>query len=131
MLAPTVLLRRVTVLVVDDEEPLRQYITRVMEDEGYHVITAGDEVEALTLLDQSGALVQLVITDVAMPNMTGPELATRLATQPDAPPVLFMSGSSAGTDLPGPLLTKPFRPDDLNGMVRRLLAPQLHTADTA
>lgn len=123
MLAHTVLLRRVTVLVVDDEENLRDYVARVMEDHGFHVITAGDGVEALALLEQSGALVELVITDVAMPNMTGPELATRLATRPAAPPVVFMSGSCAGTDLPGPLLPKPFLPDDLSGLVRQVLSP--------
>jgi two-component system, cell cycle sensor histidine kinase and response regulator CckA len=123
MLAPTVLLRRVTVLVVDDEEPLRLYVARVMENEGFHVITAGDGVEALALLGQSGVLVELVITDVCMPNMTGPELATHLATRPTALPVLFMSGSYPEADLPGPLLPKPFLPDDLSGLVRQVLAP--------
>lgn len=123
MLAPTVLLRQVTVLVVDDEELLRHYVARVMEDEGYHVITAGDGVEALALLEQRGALVELVITDVVMPNMTGPELATRLATRPIAPPVVFMSAIGVETDLPGPLLTKPFLPNDLSRLVRQVLAP--------
>jgi two-component system cell cycle sensor histidine kinase/response regulator CckA len=116
--------------VVDDEEPLRHYVARVMEDDGFHVITAGDGVEALSLLEQSGSLVELVITDVAMPGMTGPELATRLATRPTPPPVLFMTGGYVSAELPGPLLTKPFLPQDLTGLVRRVLSPSRIEAGT-
>lgn len=121
--SPTTLLRQATVLVVDDEEPLRLYVTRIMEDEGYRTISAGDGAEALVLLDQSEDLVQLVITDILMPNMDGLELAARLARRAHAPPVLFMSGNNF-INLNGPLLTKPFLPQDLGRMVRRLMAFQ-------
>ena len=123
MTSPTTPLRQATVLVVDDEEPLRLYVTRIMEDEGYRTLSAGDGAEALTLLDQSEDLVQLVITDILMPNMDGLELAARLARRAHAPPVLFMSGNSL-INLNGPLLTKPFLPQDLGRMVRRLMAFQ-------
>jgi CheY-like chemotaxis protein len=119
--SPTIQLRQATVLVVDDEEPLRLYVTRIMEDEGYRTIGAGDGVEALRLIDESEELVQLVITDVLMPNMNGLELAALLARRPHAPPVLFMSGNYFETKLTGPLLAKPFLPQDLSRMVRRLL----------
>jgi CheY-like chemotaxis protein len=121
--SPTTPLRQATVLVVDDEEPLRLYVSRIMEDEGYRTISAGDGAEALTLLDQSEDLVQLVITDILMPNMDGLELAARLARRAHAPPVLFMSGNKL-INLNGPLLTKPFLPQDLGRMVRRLMAFQ-------
>ena len=78
MLSPTVLLEQVTVLVIDDEEPLRRYITRVMEDAGYQVLTARDGFEGLALLEQSRSHVRLVVTDVSMPRMTVPELAARV-----------------------------------------------------
>ena len=122
MLSPTILLRQATVLVVDDEEPLRLYVSRIMEDEGYRTIAAGDGAQALMLLDQTEDLVQLVITDISMPNMSGLELAARLARRHHAPPVLFMSGNYPETRLTGPVLTKPFLPQDLGRMARRLMA---------
>ena len=122
--SPTAPLRQAAVLVVDDEEPLRLYVSRIMEDEGYRTISAGDGAEALRLLDESEELVQLVITDILMPNMDGLELAARLARRAHAPPVLFMSGNSLDTTLNGPLLSKPFLPGDLTRMVRRLMAFQ-------
>jgi two-component system, cell cycle sensor histidine kinase and response regulator CckA len=124
MLSAPVLLRRFNVLVVDDEEPLRVYVARVLENEGYDVITAADGVEALALLKQAGALVHLVITDVFMPNLSGPELANCLAGQATPPPVLFMSGNYGSRELPGPLLPKPFLPEELSRLVRNMLAGQ-------
>ena len=108
-----------TVLVVDDEEPLRRYLARVMTDEGYHVLIAESGLEALAVLEHSTTRVDLVITDVLMPGMTGPELAVRLAAQPSPPPILFVSGSH--TDVPGPLVRKPFLPDDLSLTARWVL----------
>ncbi len=108
-----------TVLVVDDEEPVRQYLARVMADEGYQVVTAGSGLEALAVLEQSSTRIDLVITDVLMPGMTGPELAARVAALPSPPPVLFVSGSH--TDVPGPLVRKPFLPMDLSLTVRWVL----------
>lgn len=121
MLSTTILLREVTVLVVDDEEGLRLYMRRVMEDAGYHVLTARDGIAALALFEHSPFPIQLVITDVFMPRMTGPELAARLADRPFAPSVVFTSGSQPPVDLPGPLLKKPFQPEDLSALVQRVL----------
>jgi CheY-like chemotaxis protein len=121
MLAPTVLLRQATLLVVDDEEALRLYMCRALQEAGYRVLTARDGVSALTLLQQSRFPVQLVITDVSMPRMSGPELAGRIATGPFPPPLLFVSGGHSYPSLPGPLLRKPFLPDDLTKTVSSLL----------
>ena len=110
-----------TVLVVDDEMPLRHYMARVMVDDGYHVLMAADGMEALAMVDRSDPRVDLVITDVSMPLMNGPELAAQLATQLLPPPVLFVSGGPGLTDVPGPMLQKPFLPADLSAMVRSLI----------
>ena len=118
MLSPTVLHRRSTILVVDDEESVRLYLARVLEEEGYRVITARDGSSALALIERAGDSVRLVITDVSMPNLSGPELASRVAARPAAPPVLFISGSHSGLDLPGPLLPKPFLAEELTRLVR-------------
>ena len=111
-----------TVLVVDDEIPLRNYMARVMADDGYRVLTAGDGVEALTLLESSHSRVDLVITDVVMPRMNGPELAALLAAQLLPPPILFVSGGHSLGEVPGPMLRKPFLPADLSVLVRSLIS---------
>jgi chemotaxis family two-component system sensor histidine kinase/response regulator PixL len=89
LLSPTVLLTQATVLVVDDEEPLLRYIGRALEDTGYHVLRARNGREALDHMRGSLLPVQLVVTDVSMPGMTGPELAAQIATEPYPPPVLL------------------------------------------
>jgi CheY-like chemotaxis protein len=122
LLSPTVLLSKVTVLVVEDEDAVRRYISRVMEDAGYHVLAAQDGLHGLSLLRASRFPVQLVITDVCMPRMTGPELAARIATGPYPPPVLFISGGHADSELPGPVLRKPFLPHGLTGMAGWMLS---------
>jgi CheY-like chemotaxis protein len=112
---------RSTILVVDDEIPLRDYMARVMAGDGYCVLTAGDGIEALTLLESSRSRVDLVITDVVMPRMNGPELAAQLAAQLLSPPILFVSGGHSLGEIPGPMLRKPFRATDLSVLVRSLI----------
>jgi two-component system, cell cycle sensor histidine kinase and response regulator CckA len=110
-----------TVLVVDDEELLRRFMARVMLDEGHRVLEAGDGIEALAWFGNGGSPIHLVITDILMPGMGGVELATRLATHSPPPPVLFVTGGHGHSNLPGPVLWKPFLPADLRAMVRQLL----------
>ena len=114
-----------TVLVVDDEELLRRYAARVIADEGYRVFVAGDGFGALALLDTGAPPIDLVITDVLMPGMDGVELARRLALRRPPPQILFVTGGHGLSDLPGPVLWKPFLADDLKEMVHHLLAGDL------
>jgi CheY-like chemotaxis protein len=115
-----------TVLIVDDERSLRLYMARVLEDDGYAVLEAANGLEALSLLDDPQAEnVRLVITDVLMPGMDGMDLATHLAGRTPSLPVLFISGSHSLSDVPGPLLPKPFLPADLRELARGLLRPGL------
>jgi DNA-binding response OmpR family regulator len=114
-------LQQSTVLVVDDESQLRQYMARVMADDGYRVLTAGGGIEALALLDESESSVDLVITDIVMPSMSGLELAARLAAKLLPLPVLFVSGGHGLGDVPGPFLQKPFLPAELSARVRSVI----------
>jgi DNA-binding response OmpR family regulator len=111
-----------TVLVVDDDEAVRSFMARVLEEEGYEVVQAGNGVEALSLLDRrDSGVVHLVITDVRMPYMDGRDFAASLARRAASPPVLFVSGSHTRADVPGPMLSKPFLPDELRALVRGFL----------
>ena len=112
-----------SVLVVDDVESVRRLLRRVLEHKGHRVLEAGDGVEALACLTQNPA-VDLVITDLRMPNMDGWELATRLSGRSPRIPVLFMSGFDehlAVATVAGPVLPKPFTPEQLDEHVRQVL----------
>jgi CheY-like chemotaxis protein len=112
---------QLTVLVVDDEELLRRFMARVMANDGYRVLEAGNGIDALAWFGNGRSPIHLVITDILMPGMGGVELAGRLATRSPSPPVLFVTGGHRHSDLPGPVLWKPFLPSDLSTMVRELL----------
>jgi CheY-like chemotaxis protein len=122
-----------TILLVEDDETVRRAARRILERAGYRVHEARDGSEALALArtDAHGhALhVDLVLTDIVMPEMSGPELADRLrAVRPDVP-VLFMSGYTDDAVLrqqlekPGVgFVQKPFTPEELTRKVREALA---------
>ena len=110
-----------TVLVVDDEVLLRQFMARALTNDGYRVLEAGNGIEALAWFGNGGSPIDLVITDILMPGMGGVELAAQLATQSPAPPVLFVTGGHGHSDLPGPVLWKPFLTSDLSTVVRQIL----------
>lgn len=110
-----------TILVVDDDEAVRQYTARVLEGEGYRALLAEDGNEALALLKRYMPRIHLVVTDVLLPRMTGPELAMRVALQSPPPPVLFVSGGHNLGELPGPILWKPFLATELIAAVSSLI----------
>ena len=86
---------RGTILVVDDDAQVRAVSARALADEGFDVLQAPDAATALELLqDPVGAGVCLVVTDVAMPGMTGDELGRVLHCLRPTLPVLYMSGYS-------------------------------------
>jgi PAS domain S-box-containing protein len=112
------------VLVVDDEDGLRETVARNLSHAGYTVLTAADGTEALTLAaDQDD--IDLLLSDVVMPGMTGPELARRFAADRPSCRVLLMSGYAEGLiDRHGmlppgtALLAKPFTTAELLTAVR-------------
>ena len=110
------------VLVVDDEDAVREVIRRVLEEAGYKVWEAREGSEALRLLTE--CVIDAVITDIRMPGMDGWQLAALLKLLTPPRPVLFISGYAAhlgAIALPGPVLAKPFKPAQLIDALRRLL----------
>lgn len=113
-----------TVLVVEDEDPLRTLACRALRRRGYTVVEAADGIDALEQASAHAGAIDLLLTDLIMPRMGGRELARRMRRgQPDLP-VLFMSGyDEAGPEDAehGELLPKPFTPADLERRVARIL----------
>jgi two-component system, cell cycle sensor histidine kinase and response regulator CckA len=113
-------LRRV--LIVDDEDLLRQIMARTLEDRGFEVLSAADGLEAWKVLQESAESIHAVVTDVKMPRMGGLALAERIRTLPNPPPLLFVSGYGQHDLTPvQPFLPKPFHPDELVALVLQLL----------
>ncbi len=118
-----------SVLVVDDEEPVRRIAARALRREGYRVYEAADADEALSLVSRDPSVADLLVTDVMMPGLSGVELATCIvAARPDVR-VLFSSGASGLSSgdtsrLPrgAAFLPKPFSPKALGDRVRALFA---------
>jgi CheY-like chemotaxis protein len=114
------------ILVVDDVESVRQLTRRSLEHAGHRVLEAGDGVEALACLAENPT-VELVVTDLRMPNMDGWELATRLSGRSPRLPVLFMSGFDehlASATVAGRVLPKPFTPEQLDERIREVLGTE-------
>jgi two-component system cell cycle sensor histidine kinase/response regulator CckA len=83
-----------TVLVVDDEEPVRKFVERVLREAGYKTATAGGGAEAIDIAKKMESL-DILVTDVMMPQMTGDELARRLRqTEQRGLKVLYLTGFS-------------------------------------
>jgi CheY-like chemotaxis protein len=112
-----------TILIVEDQEATAQITRILLESWGYRVFAAHSGHEALDLLTRDGVGVQLVLTDVIMPGMSGPQLASEiLARRPDLR-IVFMSGYPAD-HLNQPdiaFLPKPFNPSSLSRMIRKQL----------
>lgn len=118
--------RKQTVLLVDDDAMLRDLLARALADEGFAVLTAENGEQALAIASAMDGQLGLVVTDIRMPVMDGPELAARLASLKAPPLVLFISGFTAERNIPGPLLAKPFRPSAFLEQVARMLPGVQH-----
>jgi two-component system cell cycle sensor histidine kinase/response regulator CckA len=84
-----------TILVAEDEDGLRQAVSRMLTSAGYHVLTAPNGREALAVAEQYDGVIHALLTDVAMPAMNGGELAETLQRTRPGTPVLYMSGFAA------------------------------------
>ncbi|MGZ5546315.1 MAG: response regulator, partial [Limisphaerales bacterium] len=83
-----------TILLVEDEEPLREFGRVVLKRAGYHVVEASDGAQALAICEQQKPSINLIFTDVIMPSMSGPEMTRRLDRIYPGIPVLYTSGYS-------------------------------------
>jgi CheY-like chemotaxis protein len=119
-----------TLLVVEDEAGVRDLVRRVLERFGYRVLVSASPPEALRIVRAGDQAIRLLISDVVMPTMTGPELARLVTAIRPQIKVLFMSGYTdtdivdRGVLVEGtPFLQKPFLPDVLARKVREVLGP--------
>ncbi|HET9134512.1 MAG TPA: PAS domain S-box protein [Gemmatimonadales bacterium] len=117
-----------TILVVEDEAAIRQVVSRVLTGLGYTVLEAPGGVEALQLLDRTAQPIDLVLTDIIMPGMTGTMLAAILRELNPALRILFTSGYSTdairGSELLGEdahFISKPYTVPELAQEIRRVL----------
>ncbi len=117
-----------TVLLVEDEESVRSLSSSILRTLGYHVLWANDGEDALRVLGEFQGKVSLLVTDVVMPKMGGPQLVQRMAFSYPNVPVLYLSGYSDEAvfrhgilDAGAPFLSKPFSPSALAAKVRLVL----------
>jgi CheY-like chemotaxis protein len=118
-----------TVLVVEDEEGVREIVGRMLERLGFHVITAVDGQDALRVLDEHDGGLTAVLLDLSMPRTGGPETVRLLRQRSPELPVVLMSGyteqDAASKILDGlggsvGFLQKPFLSEDLSGVLRQV-----------
>jgi two-component system cell cycle sensor histidine kinase/response regulator CckA len=115
---------RPTILLVDDNNLVREVLGQMLTREGYEVLQAEDGRAALAVIDRLRHPVDLLITDVRMPAMGGRELVAALADRHVARHLLFITGDPSGPLLEGvTVLRKPFPRTALLARVRELLGP--------
>lgn len=119
-----------TILVVEDEQKIRELLVLILEDSGYKVLPAVDAVEADRVWN-ANPNIDLIITDVRLPGASGIDLVALLRFRKPELKALFMSGyNTTGSDVQGdrmagiPFITKPFAHSELLFHVRRLLSSE-------
>lgn len=126
-----------TIFVVDDEQDILTFVEAALEREGMKVIRASSGDTALEMFDKLKTTIDLLLTDVVMPGMSGPMLVDRLLAVQPSLPVLFMSGYDDSQIVQRyvlkegfALLTKPFTLEVLSKKVRELLPPEPYGSKT-
>jgi two-component system cell cycle sensor histidine kinase/response regulator CckA len=116
------------VLVVDDEQGLRDLVCRTLQAEGYSTLEAAHGAEALEVMETASEAVDLIVTDVVMPGMDGRELGRRISQRWPDLPILYISAydvndifSRGSPRQSAPFLQKPFPMDGLITTVRGLM----------
>jgi PAS domain S-box-containing protein len=116
-----------TILLVDDEEGVRKLVFAVLQSNGYDVVEASNGTSALAAYEKNGHKIDMVLTDVVMPQMSGFELGKQLQERAPSLKILYMSGyrdnaiGGGAADAPRAFLHKPFTPDVLLAKVREVL----------
>jgi DNA-binding NtrC family response regulator len=115
-----------TILLVDDEEGVRKLVGAVLRSNGYDVLDASNAATALAVYEKNGHKVDMVLTDVVMPQMNGFELGRELTARAPSLKILYMSGFrdnaiGGSGEPPKAFLHKPFTPDGLLAKVREVL----------
>jgi CheY-like chemotaxis protein len=126
---PAVAAGRGTILLVEDDGLVRKLIDRILRGAGYRVLVAENGEQALLACERHGGVIDLLLTDVVMPEMSGPELADRLARLRPGLRILFMSGYAESAIVHHGVLEpdtqfigKPFSAEALTAKVRQVIA---------
>jgi PAS domain S-box-containing protein len=122
-----------TILLVEDEESVRQLVRETLESRGYHVLEAENGNTGLALAASHPDTIHLVITDVVMPGLSGHELVQQLVPARPGIKVLYLSGyaedavaGETSADTPRNFLQKPFTLQSLSRKVREVLGPPVN-----
>jgi two-component system cell cycle sensor histidine kinase/response regulator CckA len=115
-----------TILLVEDEVSVRHFARKVLEQRGYRVLEARDVMDALTIAERYTESIHLLLSDIVMPGLNGPDLAQRIVRRRPDIRVLYITGFATRLTLGqisqhATVLTKPFAPDDLTRTVRECL----------
>ena len=116
-----------TILLVDDEDGVRKLVFAVLKSNGYDILEANNGAVALAVYEKNAHKIDMVLTDVVMPQMTGFELGRTLAERAPGLKILYMSGyrdnavGGIAGDTGRAFLHKPFTPDVLLAKVREVL----------
>jgi len=116
-----------TILVVDDDEGILKFVSELLSDGRYNVLTASSGVGALEQSRDCSHEIHLLLSDFQMPGMSGIELATKMSVDRPQLKVLMMSGFTGGMLVLNEgwhFLTKPFIPSQLRALVSGLLFPE-------
>lgn len=112
-------------LVVEDDDIVRMLMVEVLEDLGYKVIEAADATSALAILNDPATPLDLLMTDVGLPDMSGQDLAGKAREIRPLLPVLFASGYADSLSVPEGMhsIGKPFSIDQLRDKVVQMIGP--------
>lgn len=117
-----------TILLVEDDEAVREVAARTLGRFGYRVLSAGEGTDALRVVEEKGEEIDLLLTDIMMPGMNGVELGMEVARRKPGIKVFYMSGYAdqelvrQGLLEPGTtFLQKPFTPRQLAARIRAIL----------
>lgn len=118
-----------TILLVEDSDVVREVITRMLEEKGVTVLQASGAEEALSILRREDVSIDLLLTDIVMPEVSGVELADRLERERPGMRILFMTGYTEeaviGEGILGKnreCIGKPFTQDQITKRVREILS---------
>jgi two-component system, cell cycle sensor histidine kinase and response regulator CckA len=117
-----------TILVIEDEEALRELVASILKSRGYHVLQAADGQSAIALNRQYASPIDLVVCDVIMPGMSGPDVVKQVRSDRPGLRVLYVTGYAesevldyGGKECATRILLKPYTPDTLFRVVRKML----------